>query len=324
MESILGTAPAGKKARELNIWLGDGPESRLHLWIHPPEGQGGWEIIVPPEELKAALERALAAKTDAPERETPKSLFDFFQDGNWRPALRRYAQFAEESGWSVAYRLELYNHAKIAFDSALGVEIREASFAQIYESLRGYWQVFRGAETAWDEEAAFAFFSTADDDCGLGSVRSLESISRAEMKQVVLNFLEKLGDMKTVPDGGYPTTCASRFLHFYNPKLFPNVDNALINQQVLQVFGLEFDKYCADTGIAEWDYETSFYGQYMLWAGKHIQMADPEFFSDFETWFKAQVEGEDDPNGVLEEITKYHAAAFEFVAVGAAKLWMEG
>ena len=121
-----------------------------------------------------------------------------------------------------------------------------------------------------------------------------------------------------------PTTCASRFLHFYNPKLFPNVDNALTNQQVLQVFGPEFDKYCADTGIAEWDYETSFYGQYMLWAGKHIQMADPEFFADFETWFKAQVEGEEDPNGVLEEITKYHAAAFEFVAVGAAKLWLEG
>lgn len=323
MERVSGTGPAGKQPRELGIWVGQS-EPRLHLWIHPQEGRGGIEMRVNESEVKEALERALAAGAETPQRDAPGSLMEYFQDGNWRLALRRYAQFADESAWSVAYRLELYNHAKIAFDPALGDEIREASFAQVYESLRACWQVFRNASTRWDEEAAFLVFSQLGDECGQSSVRSLENLSRAEMKAVIQSFLEKFNDIKTVPEGGYPTMTASRFLHFYNPRLFPNLDLALINQQVLQVFGPEFDKYCLDTGIAEWEHEAAFYEQYMLWAGKHIQMADAEFFSDFETWFKAQVEGEEDPNGVLEEIGKYHATAFEYVAIGAAKLQIEG
>jgi hypothetical protein len=323
MERISGATPGGNRPRELAIWLGQ-EEPRLHLWVHPPDGGGGCEVRVSETELRAALDRAVAAGPVAGEGTASATLLDYFQEGRWRPALRRYAQFAEESGWSVPHRLEMYNQAKLAFDLTLEEGVRQEAFGYTYESLRAYWQVFRGAATHWSVEAAFEFFATQGEDCGAGSVRSLENVSRSEMKAVVLPFLEKLGDLKTVPDSSYPTIAVSRFLHFFNPRFFPNFDNTVINQQVLQVFGNDFDRYCADTGIDKWEHEAAFYGQYMLWAGRHIQNAEPELFADFETWFKAQVEGEEDPNGVLEEIGQCHATVFEFVAIGAAKLGLEG
>lgn len=325
MQTIQGTTPGGNKPRELTVWIGPGDaEPRLHLWVHPPDATGGLEVRVAEADLRAALDKEVAEGGSVPaEAAEPGTLLDYFQEGRWRQALRRYGRFAEESGWSVPHRLELYNQAKLAFDLSLEEGVREDAFQYLYESLRGFWQVFRNAETHWNEEAAFAFFSQNGEDCGPGSVRSLENLSRSEMQAIVLPFLKKVGDIKTMPGGGYPTVTASRFLHFFNPRFFPNFDNAVINQQVLQAFGADFDRYCADAGIADWEDEAALYGQYMLWASRHVQMADPELFSDFETWFKAQVEGDEDPNGVLEEIGKQHATAFEFVAIGAAKLALE-
>ncbi len=326
MEKIAGANPGGNRSRELTLWVGQNEqEPRLHLWIHPPEAAGGWEIRLLHAELKEALDRvAGAAGEAAPEDTASGELIAYFQNGRWRQALRRYAQFAEESGWTVGHRLELYGQASIVFDAANTDELRQEAFNYLYEALRGYWQVFRGATSHWDEETAYTFFSENLDDCGPKSVRTLESLSRNEMRKIVLPFLEKLRDIKTVPTGGYPTMAASRFLHFFNPRLFPNFDNAVINQQVLQVFGPDFDKYCADAGIADWDEEPAFYAQYMLWASRHVQLADPELTADFVTWCKAQVEEDEETSEMLGAIGQHQATLFEFVAVGAAKLAVEG
>lgn len=323
MERISGLTPGGNRPRELALWLGQ-QEPTLHLWIHPPDAAGGWAVRVAEADLLQALERAKSAGPTSGEGMSGETLLDYFQEGRWRPALRRYAQFAEESGWCVPHRLEMYNLGKLAFDVALDESVRLEAFMNLYESLRGFWRVFNNSTSHWTEEQALEFFTTNAEECGPASVRSLENVSRSEMREVVLPFLDRISEIKTVADSSYPTITASRFLHFFNPHMFPNFDNVLMNQQVLQAFGNDFDRYCADTGIADWEHYAAFYGQFMLWAGRHIQNADPEFFKDFEEWFRAQVEGEDDPNGVLEEAGKYHATAFEYVAIGAAKLTLEG
>ncbi|MFO0969805.1 MAG: hypothetical protein U0793_29975 [Gemmataceae bacterium] len=325
MQKIPGVTPGGAKPRELTVWLAqDEEEPRLHLWIHPPDAGGGWEIRVREGELKEAL-AGLASSTEVPDRPAAANLVDYFQDGRWRPALRRYAQYAEQSGWSLAHRFALYGQAKIAFDASTDEESRGQAFEYVYNSLRDYAQVFRGAASRWDAETAFTFFTEHQAECGPQSVRTLESLSKSETNQILLPFLDKLHDIRILTGStGYPVAAASRFLHFFNPHLFPIFDDILTNREVLQVFGAEFDRYIADTGAGGWNDDSAFYGQYVLWASRHIQLADPELFDDFATWFGVQVEGEEDDNGVLAEIKTYHAALFEFVAVGAAKLQLEG
>jgi hypothetical protein len=58
----------------------------------------------------------------------------------------------------------------------------------------------------------------------------------------------------------------------------------------------------------------------MMWAGQNIQNSPPEFMVGFAQWFRSQVQGLGDPSGVLHDLDRYYATAFEFVAIGAAKL----
>src|SRR5581483_10412476 len=169
METVRGTTGSGAKARELTVRMLEG-EPALHLWIHSPgAANGGWDIRVKPEELLAALGRvgfrprptgepdATASGPAVPPEvpELPRRLANYFTAGNWDRALARYALFAEESGWSIPHKLEMYAWAKTAFQSDSPRPDRLAAFTSIYDSLRGYWQVFRPGRATLTAEQIF-------------------------------------------------------------------------------------------------------------------------------------------------------------------------
>src|SRR5262249_50464480 len=52
--------------------------------------------------------------------------------------------------WLMSHKLELYNCGKVAFANEETSEKQQAAFATIYDSLRGYWQVFRNAKSSWE------------------------------------------------------------------------------------------------------------------------------------------------------------------------------
>ena len=60
METVLGISREGL-ARQLSCRLEEG---RLCIWIHTPGSEGGTEVCVVPEELFAALARALTYPGD--------------------------------------------------------------------------------------------------------------------------------------------------------------------------------------------------------------------------------------------------------------------
>jgi hypothetical protein len=112
----------------------------------------------------------------------------------------------------------------------------------------------------------------------------------------------------------------SKFLHFFNPSLFPIFDNTFIFNEVLKVFSNDFLECGRKTGFGEEPEEEDYYGLYLVWASEMISLGGDEFMSDFAEWFTRQVHGKDDSEGVLAELPHYYATAFEFVAIGAAKL----
>ena len=112
----------------------------------------------------------------------------------------------------------------------------------------------------------------------------------------------------------------SKFLHLFNPTLFPVFDNAFIANEVLKVFSNDFLKCGRKAGFGEESEEEDYYGLYMLWASELIRLGGDEFMNDFAEWFTSQVHGKEDSEGILTQAPRYYATAFEFVAIGAAKL----
>jgi len=60
VETIIGITPAGRKERQLDLWVDPASaDGLLNLWIHQPNSSNddGWQIRVRPSELREALRR---------------------------------------------------------------------------------------------------------------------------------------------------------------------------------------------------------------------------------------------------------------------------
>jgi hypothetical protein len=128
--------------------------------------------------------------------------------------------------------------------------------------------------------------------------------------------LKRLNDLKSNKD--YPQMAASKFLHFFNPTLFPIYDGKVIENQVLRVFLDDYFAWVEKEGwLRERDFQETFNLKYTLWAGSLIQHAHPNLMVCFQDWFKREVQGAEDPHNILDRMDTYYATAFEFVAIGA-------
>src|SRR5438105_4125679 len=125
----------------------------------------------------------------------------------------------------------------------------------------------------------------------------------------------------------------SKFLHFFNPMLFPIYDDAIIWQKVCweesktkvrAAFRSDYEEFCLKHGFVPKDMTAKFNLNYTLWASELVRNADKHFMNEFATWFQQQVSDRQDKYGLLDEINQYYAIAFEFTAIGAACLEFEG
>jgi hypothetical protein len=123
------------------------------------------------------------------------------------------------------------------------------------------------------------------------------------------------------PKSGYPIMTVSKFLHVYNPGLFPIYDNAVIWERVCNGrFKNDYREFGEREKIPrkEWfgDSTLEFIPYYMRWASSLLSTAHPQFMRIFAEWFKQQC------FGILNEqleLTTLYATAFEFTVIGAAE-----
>lgn len=135
---------------------------------------------------------------------------------------RKYA--SGERGWDVPHHIEMWQTARRAFE-----EPSFEDFERLYRELKSRWQVFRGAKAHWTARQSFERLRSLDPRYG---TRRLSTLGDSELGDLWL-LLEAMPDVKTNKYG--PSVVAvSKFLHFWNPKLFVIVDYGVIWSFVLE------------------------------------------------------------------------------------------
>jgi len=216
----------------------------------------------------------------------------------------------------------MYNWAKAAFDSELEERDKRTAFHKVYDTLKGYWQVFRNASQYWSADKTF---DELTNECHAFSRQSGLTLTAlrpdTRESETVFDGLSRLRGLKSTKY--YPWMAVAKFTHFFNPFLFPIYDKRFIRDKVLNgVFRTDYRQWCRKIGVDpnETNESAGFNLTYTLMAANVIQEADASFMPHFRQWFSRQVGRCNDEHGVLDEVSRYFATAFEYAAIGAAHL----
>jgi len=121
--------------------------------------------------------------------------------------------------------LNLYNSANRAF-------IGEGSlkdFQTVYEELVRQWQVFRGGQEHWSLERTYCVLKDLPEDLKHCSLSELDIYKWRD----VWNAIESMKDIKKLKTG-HSLVAISKFLHFWNPRLFVIFDSGVVENWVFR------------------------------------------------------------------------------------------
>ncbi len=219
--------------------------------------------------------------------------------------------------------LDSYDASKDAFDQRLSADEAFEHFHKIYQELKGpNWQVFRpnGPGKCWGPKTIFETIKGEFPSFSWDTVSLLEfPITGTRLYRELKSRLATMEDIK--PKNGYPHMTVSKFLHFYNPGLFPIYDNAIIGDKVFRRFQNDFRAFCESEKIeykaAKKDDTEKFLLYYMGWASSLLAVRHKDFMQVFVKWLEEQ------PAAGLEKrrfkAETLYATAFEFTVIGATE-----
>jgi hypothetical protein len=223
--------------------------------------------------------------------------------------------------WSLSKELlDTYEASQVAFDPSASAGDAFRHFQIIYDELASSrWNVFRphGRESCWPPRQIFETVKREFSELSwLGPVNLLNFPKTAPSLE---SCLRKMRGIK--PNQEYPVMTVSKFLHFYNPGLFPIYDTAMIWEKVFKRFDNDFRGFCWTAGIpydsAIKDGTAAFLRYYMLWANSLLKVAHPTFMAVFTDWLGKQPGAELSKRRI--DPTSLYAAAFEITAIGATR-----
>jgi hypothetical protein len=240
----------------------------------------------------------------------------YFSPPLLQQALNSYSKHSAQLGWPLTHKLDLYNRAKVAFGAGKESQAeRREAFEEIYENLRRFWQVFRPGGSHWTSaqifEALVATMAPYSRVAGATLLR-LEPTGH----DALITALERLRPLKTMIS--YPGMAVSKFLHFFNPSLFPIYDNRVIENGALKRFKLDYETFLSSSSLTSSRYRDVYLLRYSAWARSLILAGGSGLMTLFAKWFCEQVSGHPDPQTVCADVNQYYATAYEFIVVGAA------
>lgn len=244
------------------------------------------------------------------------SINEYFVGGKTSKALEKYGIFVKKR-WPIDEKIRLYLAGNVAFNPLKGPSKGYKSFNEIYDSLKKYWQVFRNDSSHWRSKKVFDVLTKNCNRCSRNSNISLINLNE-EKKQIIAECLTKIKGIKTLRSGETSTMAISKFLHFFNPRLFPIYDNEIIKKSVLKKFGTDWKSFRKDVCKKNIDRGIQEYFCYVLWASNILKQNHNDVMNKFVKWFPKQVE--DKHIKLPRDLSKYYATAFEFIIIGAAEL----
>ena len=248
------------------------------------------------------------------------TLRSYFETANQQ---RRALDAVTREGWlDPGGNRFLYEASQRAFDPSSNADEAFRAFEEIYNELKGpNWQVFRSNKKNVDYWKSRQVFEAIKREFPEFSWRGSVNLLNLPQSGTGLRMESGLANMRAIkPNRHYPLMTVSKFLHFYNPALFPIYDNAVIWEKVFSRFRVDFRDFCLAASIpyeiAIKDDTGKFLHYYALWASSLLSAAHGGFMQVFADWL------DKDPDARLPERRfdprTLYATAFEFTAIGAA------
>jgi hypothetical protein len=210
----------------------------------------------------------------------------------------------------------------VSSDPRLGEDEAYRYFERVYDELKGYWQIFRPtpSEDCWPPGQIFDTIKREFPEYSRNGPINLINFSKSGKGVRLESCFAKIQGIK--PHRGYPIMAVSKFLHFYNPSLFPIYDDKMIWKKVFARFKNDFREFCEREKMpnayvsAQKEDALGFLRVYMRWACSLLEAAHPSFMQVFVTWLDKE------PGTELSrrefDASIIYATAFEFTALGAA------
>ena len=245
-------------------------------------------------------------------------LADYFSGDKLLRALSTYAEEMVDPGWPVTPKMELYDAAFRAYDPAVSEANRFEAFTTIYAALSSReWGAFRpvGAANCWRPRRIYDTISNKLADFSPTVQVHLRNF-QPDRRAALVSAMQALQGIK--PVRGYPTMTASKFLHFFNPGLFPIWDNAVIDQRVFKRFGGDYESFCASIALDPSAVGAEFLGNYICWASRCVVDAGERFMPTFIEWLRDEIPPRRFRALDSARLPSLYAVAFEFTIIGAA------
>jgi hypothetical protein len=147
----------------------------------------------------------------------------FESDRQQRRALNAFFD-AWGGWWPVSNNLDMYEASQSAFDPSLSDDEALRYFMKIYDEL-GCWQVFRSRQKdaySWEPLQIFKTIKREFREFSWSGRVNLQNVLKSGTGYRLESCLRKMEGIKQKQ--GYPHMAVSKFLHFYNPALFPIYD----------------------------------------------------------------------------------------------------
>jgi hypothetical protein len=212
--------------------------------------------------------------------------------------------------WPLDHHVELWQLA----DSAFGKPSAD-DFQQLYDALAKIWKAMRRATGKWDAGQAFKNFTVLDDHYAQKKLSEL----RSEDKVPLWSLIKSVEGLK-VNRYSSSVVAISKFLHFWNPRLFVIVDDAVMWNHVFDRWWL-WDSFKrtreqiddAATVRADVACDLSSYLAVLFWCSR-ILRENPLIMSEFDKYIGP------DRISALPQSRSYEAAAVEWFLLGVAEL----
>jgi hypothetical protein len=244
---------------------------------------------------------------------------EFYQPHGQRRALEAYSRFATGTAWSVPAKMNLYKASRAAFSLATADKACAfAEFETIYNELRGYWQVFRSSVPAepWSARTVYDTIRMEFVEFSWGGPITLPTFFASGKHQSLMFGLMAMEGIKA--NSSYPAMTVSKFLHFYNPSLFPIYDTEVIWNKVFKQFKSCYTQFESSAHLDSRAGDAAFLRNYMCWASSLMSDAHAGFMSTFVDWIQDEVPRRQFEDLGRDVIATLFATAFEFTAIGAA------
>jgi hypothetical protein len=216
-------------------------------------------------------------------------------------------------------KIDLYAASRLAFDPATPNAEGLKAFEAIYGNLVSYWQVFRphGTAESWTARQIFDAIKNEFSEFAWGSSATLPNFLNSGRHEMLMRGLVKLDRIK--PNNDYPVMAVSKFLHFFNPALFPIYDTEVIWKKVFKCFQTDYDDFCTSRELGPRADNAAFFDNYMCWGSSLLSSAHPKFMHSFVEWLGNELSPRQFDVLGRTTLGTLHATAFEFTAIGAAR-----